>query len=88
MGLKEEMRHPASVTGDSIWQPAASQVVGHDSLPMLGGPTTNDGKTGSRRNALKHGMPASTLLPEVLQPGRVAQLRGQLFHSDGFRAQT
>jgi hypothetical protein len=64
MGLKKEKSHPTSMIGDSTRQPAAAQVVPHDSLPMLGGPTANDENTGSRRNALKHGMTSSTLLPE------------------------
>ena len=43
-----------------------------------GGPRTAAGKAVSRGNALKHGNTATTLLPQVLQPGRVAAIRQDL----------
>jgi hypothetical protein len=46
--------------------------------PGPGGPSTPQGKEAARRNALKHGLCADLLLPEVLQPGRIALYLAQL----------
>lgn len=46
-----------------------------------GGPQTAAGKAASRGNAVKHGLTATTLLPEVLQPGRFEQYQQEL-HRD------
>ncbi len=46
-----------------------------------GGPETPTGKAASRRNALKHGLTASALLPDVQQPGRFEQCQ-QEFQRD------
>jgi hypothetical protein len=42
-----------------------------------GGPCTLEGKASSRANSIKHGMTATALLPEILQPGRVDFFRRQ-----------
>ena len=39
-----------------------------------GGPQTPEGKLACHRNSLRHGLTAKKLLPEVLQPGRLAGL--------------
>ena len=43
-----------------------------------GGPRTAEGRAVARCNAVKHGLCAPTLLPDVLQPGRVELFRGRL----------
>jgi hypothetical protein len=43
-----------------------------------GGPRTTEGKAASRRNALKHGLTATTLLPEILESGKVEQYEKEL----------
>jgi transposase-like protein len=58
-----------------------------DKVPNAGGgPRTAAGKLASRGNALKHGMAATTLLPRVLQPGRLDWYRSQL--SQEYQPQT
>jgi len=48
------------------------------SLSRASGPRTPEGKATARANAVQHGLSASTLLPQILQPGRVDFYRQQL----------
>ena len=59
---------PSPPLGYDSFDPAQRPV--ESPVKRGGGPKTPAGKAASRRNALKHGLTASLLLPEVLQPGR------------------